>query len=67
LSRLTRATNGQFQVDHRFVPPCLTLASHPLHLERINRLVDILQAKSVALGTRRGERPRRLRGVRSMP
>lgn len=56
IARLTRATNGQFQVDHRFVPPCLTLASHPLHLERINRLVDILQAKSLALGARRSER-----------
>jgi type VI secretion system protein ImpJ len=56
IARLTRATNGQFQVDHHFVPPCLTLASHPLHLERINRLVDILQAKSLALGARRSER-----------
>ncbi|WP_279571391.1 type VI secretion system baseplate subunit TssK [Paraburkholderia sp. BL10I2N1] len=56
IARLTRATNGQFQVDHRFVPPCLTLASHPLHIERINRLADILQAKSLALGSRRSER-----------
>jgi len=56
VARLTRATNGQFQVDHRFVPPCLTLASHPLHLERINRLADILQAKSLALSARRSER-----------
>jgi type VI secretion system protein ImpJ len=56
IARLTRATNGQFQVDHRFVPPCLTLAGHPLHVERINRLVDILQAKSLTLGARRSER-----------
>ncbi|WP_028225444.1 type VI secretion system baseplate subunit TssK [Paraburkholderia ferrariae] len=56
IARLTRAANGQFQVDHRFVPPCLTLGSHPLHLERINRLADILQARSLALGARRGER-----------
>lgn len=56
IARLTRATNGQFQVDHRFVPPCLTLAAHPLHLERINRIADILQAKSLALGARRSER-----------
>jgi type VI secretion system protein ImpJ len=54
--RLVRAANGQFQVDHRFVPPCLTLASHPLHVERINRLADILQARSLALGARRSER-----------
>lgn len=56
IARLARTTNGQFQVDHRFVPPCLTLGSHPLHLERINRLADILQAKSLALGARRSER-----------
>lgn len=56
VARLTRGTGGQFQVDHRFVPPCLTLASHPLHLERINRLADILLAKSAALGARRSER-----------
>jgi len=56
VARLTRAANGQFQVDHRFVPPCLTLGSHPLLIERVNRLADILQAKSLALGARRSER-----------
>ncbi|MET3449618.1 type VI secretion system baseplate subunit TssK [Ralstonia sp. 1138] len=56
IARLTRGTHGQFQIDHRFVPPCLTLGAHPLHLERIHRLADILQAKSLALGARRGER-----------
>jgi type VI secretion system protein ImpJ len=56
IARLTRTTSGHFQVDHRFVPPCLTLGAHPLHLERINRLADILQAKSLALGARRSER-----------
>lgn len=56
IARLTRATSGQFEVDRRFVPPCLTLASHPLHIERIQRIADILQAKSLALGARRSER-----------
>ncbi|HEY2024204.1 type VI secretion system baseplate subunit TssK [Paraburkholderia sp.] len=56
IARLVRTTSGQFKVDHRFVPPCLTLGSHPLHLERINRVADILQAKSAALGARRSER-----------
>lgn len=56
IARLTRTTSGQFQVDHRYVPPCLTMAGHPLHVERINRLTDILQAKSTALGSRRSER-----------
>ena len=56
VARLTRATSGQFEVDPRFVPPCLTLAGHPLHLERIHRVAEILQAKSLALGARRSER-----------
>jgi type VI secretion system protein ImpJ len=56
IAKLVRTTSGQFQVDHRFVPPCLTLGSHPLHLERINRVAEILQAKSAALGARRSER-----------
>lgn len=56
IARLNRGANGQFQVDHRFVPPCLTLASHAAHRERINRLADILHAKSLALGSRRSER-----------
>ncbi|WP_027797876.1 type VI secretion system baseplate subunit TssK [Paraburkholderia acidipaludis] len=56
IARLTRSTNGQFQIDRRFVPPCLTLGAHSRHIERINRLADILQAKSMALGARRSER-----------
>lgn len=56
IARLTRSTNGQFEIDHRFVPPCLTLAGHAVHVERVNRLAEILQAKSVALGMRKSER-----------
>lgn len=56
IARLTRGTGGHFQLDHRYVPPCLTLASHPLHVERAKRLADILQAKSAALGARKSER-----------
>ncbi|RQR66280.1 type VI secretion system baseplate subunit TssK [Burkholderia sp. Bp9125] len=56
IARLTRATNGQFQIDRSFVPPCLTLSGHALHVERINRLADILGARSAALGARRSER-----------
>ena len=56
IARLKRATTGQFQVDHAWVPPCLTLAAHALHVARIGRLADILQAKSLALGARRNER-----------
>jgi type VI secretion system protein ImpJ len=56
IARLTRGASGQFQVDHRYVPPCLTLVGHPLHVERVSRLADILQAKSAALGARKSER-----------
>ncbi|SDG40652.1 type VI secretion system baseplate subunit TssK [Paraburkholderia phenazinium] len=56
IARLTRGASGRFQVDHRYVPPCLTLAGHPLHVERVSRLADILQAKSATLGARKSER-----------
>ena len=56
IARLRRGANGQFEVDHRYVPPCLTLAGHPLHVERVKRLSDILLAKSAALAARRSER-----------
>jgi type VI secretion system protein ImpJ len=54
--RLIRSANGNFEIDHHYVPPCLTLASHPLHVERVRRLSEILLAKSATLGARRGER-----------
>ena len=56
IARLTRSASGQFQLDPRYVPPCLTLTGHTLHIERINRVTDILLAKSLALGARRSER-----------
>lgn len=56
VARLIRGTGGQFVVDSRYVPPCLTLASHAAHIERIKRLSEILLAKSAALGARRNER-----------
>ena len=64
IARLTRGTGGHFQVDHRYVPPCLTLAGHPLHVERAKRLADILRAKSVALGARKSERMEASCGIR---
>ncbi|MGH8779853.1 type VI secretion system baseplate subunit TssK [Paraburkholderia sp.] len=56
IARLTRGTNGLFEVDRRYVPPCLILAAHALHVERVSRLADILQAKSTVLSTRKSER-----------
>lgn len=45
IARLTRSTSGHFALDSRYVPPCLSLSGHALHVERINRLCDILLAK----------------------
>jgi len=56
IARLTRTTSGQFQVDRRYVPPCLALSGHTLHIERIRRIADILAAKSALLGARRSKR-----------
>ncbi|VVE17014.1 type VI secretion system-associated protein [Pandoraea cepalis] len=56
IARLTRAASGRLHVDRDFVPPCLALSGHARHIERMQRIADILHAKSLALGTRRGER-----------
>jgi len=56
VARLVRGARGQFEMDRVFVPPCLTLAAHERHRERVARLSDILLAKSTALAARRGER-----------
>ncbi|SAL38933.1 type VI secretion system baseplate subunit TssK [Caballeronia telluris] len=56
IARLVRGVRGQFEVDRAFVPPCLTLAAHERHQERIARLSDILLARSAALAARRSER-----------
>lgn len=56
IARLSRAADGRFRVDRDFVPPCLALAGHARHIERVQRIADILHAKSLALGVRRSER-----------
>ncbi|MFJ2992489.1 type VI secretion system baseplate subunit TssK [Pandoraea sp. NPDC087047] len=56
VARLSRSANGRFCVDRDFVPPCLALAGHARHIERLGRIADILHAKSLALGVRRNER-----------
>jgi len=56
VARLVRGASGRFEIDHRYVPPCVTLAAHPAHIERVRRLSEILLAKSAVLGTRRSER-----------
>lgn len=56
IARLVRSPEGRFQVDPAFVPPCLFLSAHTRLTERMNRLSEILAAKSASLAVRRRER-----------
>ncbi|CAJ0818156.1 type VI secretion system baseplate subunit TssK [Ralstonia flaminis] len=56
VARLTRNTQGRFEVDPTFVPPCLFLSASTRLTERMQRLSDILSAKSASLAVRRRER-----------
>lgn len=56
VARLVRNTQGRFEVDSAFVPPCLFLSANARLTERMQRLSDILSAKSASLAVRRRER-----------
>lgn len=56
VARLTRGVHGRFQLDDKYVPPCLFLSAHAKHVDRVKRLADILLAKATALAARRVER-----------
>lgn len=56
VARLVRNTQGRFEVDASFVPPCLLLSASAHLTERMQRLSDILSAKSASLAVRRRER-----------
>ena len=47
--RVRRNASGSFELDSRFMPPCLTIASSPQLFLRLRRLLDVLQAKVDAL------------------
>lgn len=49
LLKLRRAVAGGFEADPAFVAPCLTVGSSPWLLERLEQLLDALQAKAGAL------------------
>lgn len=56
IGRVTRNTQGQFEFDTAFVPPCLFLSANGRLVERMQRLSEILSAKSASLAVRRRER-----------
>jgi type VI secretion system protein ImpJ len=49
LLRLRRTSTGDFEVDARFVPPCVSIAASPILHGALRRLLDVLQAKVDAL------------------
>jgi type VI secretion system protein ImpJ len=56
VGRFMRNTQGRFEVDPAYVPPCLCLSASARLTGRMNRLSEILSAKSASLAVRRRER-----------
>ncbi|HET7329207.1 type VI secretion system baseplate subunit TssK [Dyella sp.] len=56
IGRFVRNTQGRFEPDSTFVPPCLMLSASDRLTTRMQRLSDILAAKSASLALRRKER-----------
>ncbi|CAN7384643.1 type VI secretion system baseplate subunit TssK [Trinickia sp. LjRoot230] len=56
IGRFVRNTSGCFEPDAAFVPPCLLLSASPHLIARMQRLLEILAAKSASLAHRRKER-----------
>ncbi len=53
LARIRRDGSGHFIYDPEYVPPCLQIGASPRLLEILKRVLDVLEAKSVALATER--------------
>ncbi|PRY06556.1 type VI secretion system baseplate subunit TssK [Paraburkholderia sp. BL25I1N1] len=56
IGRIVRNAQGRFELDPAFVPPCLVLSASTQLTARMNRLSEILSAKSASLAVRRRER-----------
>jgi type VI secretion system protein ImpJ len=56
VGRFVRNAQGRFEIDPAFVPPCLVLSASGQLTSRMNRLSEILSAKSASLAVRRRER-----------
>ncbi len=49
LLRLKKTSTGGFEIDGRFMPPCLNIQASPAMFLHLRRLLDVLQAKVDAL------------------
>jgi type VI secretion system protein ImpJ len=49
LLRLKKTSTGGFEIDGRFMPPCLNIQASPALFLHLRRLLDVLQAKVDAL------------------
>lgn len=49
LMRLKKTSTGGFEIDGRFMPPCLNIQASPALFLHLRRLLDVLQAKVDAL------------------
>jgi type VI secretion system protein ImpJ len=49
LLRLKKTATGGFELDGRFMPPCMNIQSSPAMFLHLRRLLDVLQAKVDAL------------------
>lgn len=47
--RLKRTSTGGFELDTRFMPPCVNIQASPAMVVQLRRLLDVLQAKVDAL------------------
>jgi len=56
VARLVRTPQGRFEPDETSVPPCLFLSASTRLTQRMQRLSEILTAKSASLAVRRKER-----------
>lgn len=51
LARIKRDRSGNFVYDPDYVPPCLQIAASASILERLRRLIEVMEAKTAALIT----------------
>ncbi|MEJ6476281.1 type VI secretion system baseplate subunit TssK [Pseudoalteromonas piscicida] len=51
--KVRRGEHGLFELDHNYIPPVLNIKAHAYLSERINKLVNMIEAKYMALLTNR--------------